>query len=259
MKEKKYLVTVTNDDIKKLKVKNVNFLFPLQDLCVGYSNTYKITQIDKGNSFIFVNRILDKSGIKILENTLKDISSKIIGICFTDLGVIEVVKRLNLNIKLIYMQNHNTTNVRSINYYLEIVDSLLISTDITKNEIINILDKTNKPLIIPFFMLVDVMYSRRKLLSNFSSKFDLPKKNEIVLKEPISNQEFLAIENEYGTMIFIDYRELNHENILYYYINPIGLNNDDVLKILNDENIEQMTTLGFLNNKTYYNLKEVSK
>lgn len=259
MKTNNFLITVTNDEIKKLKVKGLNFLFPILGYSVGYTKYYKIEEIDIADSFIYINRILDKETIIKLENDLKKLPKNIVGICFTDLGVLQIVKKLNLDLKLIYMQNHNTTNVVSINYYLENVDSVLISTDITKEEIYNILDKVNKPLVLPYFMLVDVMYSRRKLLSNFQEEFNLPKNEKIELSEKISKKDFISIENEYGTMIydkeFIDYRELKHENILYYYINPIDLSCEQVEKIINGEDISVLVGDGFLNQKTYYRLK----
>lgn len=260
MKTNKYLITVVNDKIKKLKVKGINFLFPVEGLSVGYSKTYKISEIDRENSFLYINRILDHTAIESLEKILKNLPENIIGICFTDLGVIELVKKLNLNVELIYMQNHNTTNAISINYYLEDVDSLLISTDITEEEIYSILDHAKKPLVVPFFMLVDAMYSRRNLLSNFNEEFHLPKTNQNILTEPMTKNEFLIVENEYGTMLydkkFIDYRKIKHENILYYYINPIGLTIDDVEKVINGKQIDNFSHTGFLNRKTYYNLKE---
>ena len=259
VKTNNFLITVTSDEIKNMKVKGLNFLFPILGYSVGYTKYYKLDEIDIAGSFIYINRILDKEAIIKLENDLKKLSKNIIGICFTDLGVIQIVKKLNLDLKLIYMQNHNTTNFVSINYYLENIDSVLVSTDITKEEIMDILDNADKPLVLPYFMLVDVMYSRRKLLSNFQNEFNLTKNEKIELNEKISKKNFISIENEYGTMVydkeFIDYRAFKYENILYYYINPIGLTSDEVKKIINGEDISVLVGDGFLNKKTYYRLK----
>lgn len=261
MMENKYLITVTNKELLDLKVKNVNFLFPIQKYCVGYRETFNLEEINLPNSYIFLNRIFDDKSIMDLKKDLENINSNIIGICFTDLGVLQVVKELNLNLKLIYMQSHNTTNYVSINYYLEDVDSVLISTDITNDEIMNILDKSNKPLVVPYFGLADAMYSRRKLLSNFQEEFAIDKNNLEVLKEPISNMEFKVVENEYGTMFFankyIDYRSIKHDNILFYYINPIGLDKNMVNDIINGVDMSEISDSGFLNKETIYRLKEL--
>lgn len=256
----KYLITVTNKEILDLKVKNINFLFPVQDYSVGYKLCFKIKEIKAPNAFLFINRILDCNSIAKLKEELKELPKNIVGICFTDLGVFQILKELKIEVKLIYMQNHNTTNAISINYYLEYVDSVLISTDITKEEIMAILNQAKKPLVIPYFMLVDCMYSRRTLLSNFAEEFHMPKKQEEILQEPISNNEFKAVENEWGTVLyakkFIDYRNLQHENILYYYINPIDLTKEEVEKIIKQEDVLHKSDTGFLSKKTYYRLKE---
>lgn len=263
MKTNKYLLVVTHPEIRNLKVKNVNFLFPMEGYSVGFTNTYSLTHIKEENAYLYCNRIFDNCSLQSLKKDLQNLPKNIKGICFTDLGVLQLLKELSLPIEYIYMQNHNTTNAFSVNYYLEEVDSLLLSTDITKEEMLTILDQASKPLVVPYFMLVDAMYSRRKLLSNFEEEFHLPKTETITLQEPISKEAFLGVENEFGTMIYhqkyIDYRNIKHKNILYYYINPVGLTKEMVEKILCGEQIEKETHDGFLTQETYYCLKEVDK
>ncbi len=257
-KQNNYLV-VYNDNIKDLEDNNITFIFPIKEYSVGFPDTYNLDDVIP-NSFILINRILDDKGIEKLKKDLKNFNKNIIGICFTDLGIINLIK--NLGLKLIYMQNHNTTNYKSVNYYLNYVDSLIVSTDITREEIIKILDNTNKKLVVPYFMLVDVLYSRRNLLTNYTQEFNLKYKNMMELKESNSNTDFLAVENEYGTVIypkkFIDYRSIKHNNILFYYINPLGLSKNELKDILNGKKFLN-SNLGFLETPTYYDLKEVPK
>lgn len=259
MMERKFLVVVASKEMVKLKVKNVNFLFPVKDFSVGFLNTYQIEEIQILESYLYINRIFDCQGIRELEELLKRTTKYIKGICFTDLGVLNLVKKLNLSLELIYMQSHNTTNVESINYYLEYVDSVLVSTDITKEEILTILEHAKKPLVVPFFSLVDAMYSRRTLLNNYQNHFGLPKKQEEVLTEEGTKKEFIAIENDYGTVLyakkFIDYREIEHPNIYYSFINPMHLSTEEVEKIINYEEIDVAKDTGFLHQETYYRLK----
>lgn len=260
MKTNNYLIVVTNEDLLELKVKNISFLFPVTYYSVGFLKTFKLEEIQTPHAYLYINRILDKKAIQNLKEDLKKIPSCVEGICFTDLGVMGIVKELNLQIKLIYMQNHNTTNALSINAYLEYLDSVLISTDITEKEMKTILDVATKPLIIPYFSLVEVMYSRRALLSNYNENFGYSKRQEEILHEGISNQDFLAIENAYGTILytkkFIDYRNIEHENIMYRYINPLGLTKDAIESVLNGEDFSSISDTGFLYKETYYRLKE---
>ena len=263
MKEKSFLIVVTEKDILKLKVKNINFLFPVKDFSVGFLNTYDIDTITTPNAYLYINRILDNKDIKKLEKILATLKPNIKGICFTDLGIINLAKKLKLSLELIYMQSHNTTNYVSVNYYLDYVDSLLVSTDITENEILSILDHAKKKLVIPYFSLIETMYSRRTLLKNYQKYFALPNKQEETLIEENSKKEFLAIENEYGTVLyakkFIDYRFIEHENILYYFINPMHLKQKDVKRILEGKEIAVDKDTGFLHQETYYRLKEEEK
>ncbi len=255
-----YLIVVTNEELLNLKVKNINFLFPMKEYSVGFLKTFSKEEIQTPNAYLYINRILDKDAILNLKKDLGMLPKNIRGICFTDLGIINIVKELNLKVKLIYMQNHNTTNAVSINYYLEYVDSVFLSTDITKEEIVCILDQATKPLVMPYLSFVEVMYSRRTLLSNYDEHFGYVPNKEEVLHEGISNQDFLAIENEYGTVLyakkFIDYRSIEHQNILYRYINPLGLTYEEVESILKGEDLSKISNTGFLDKETYYVLKE---
>lgn len=261
VEENNYLISV-NDNLLDMEFNNVNFLFPIKNYSVGFKDYYNLEDIKHKNSYILINRYLDKEGIDNLIKDLKNINENIIGICFNDLGVLEIIKNLKLDLKLIYMNNHNTTNKETINYFLEYVDSVLISTDITKDEIDIILNNTKKPLVLPFFGLIEVMSSRRTLLANFQKEFNLPKNNEVVIKESISDTDFRVIENVYGTSFYKDkylyYQNIKHHNILFYYINGLNLDKDIVKKIINNEDILN-TDIGFLNTKTYYRLKEETK
>ncbi len=262
MKTNNFLVVVTDLEFLDLNVNSsIHFLFPVLGYSVGFPKTFSFAEIKVPHSYLYINRILENESIETLKKKLMSCSNEnIVGICFSDLGVYQIVKELGLNFQLFYMQNHSTTNVHSINYYLEYVDSVLVSTDITREEIDAILHHASKPLIVPFFALVDAMYSRRKLLSNFQEEFELEKKCEEVLHESISQNEFRAIENEYGTILYankyIDYRNIIHPNILYYYINPLGLDKKTLLKVIQGEEILEICDSGFLDRKTYYRLKE---
>lgn len=259
MKQNKYLIVVADEELLELKVKNINFLFPITEYSVGFPTTFSIEEINSPNAFLYINRILDKKSMEKLKKDLLDLKKNIMGICFTDLGILGLVKEMGLNLQLIYMQNHNTTNKLSIKYYLEYVDSVLVSTDITKEEIMTILDATTKPLVVPYFSLVDAMYSRRTLLTNYGENFGVKIKKMANLHEDITGLDFVGVENSYGTVLyykkFIDYRKIEHSNILYRFVNPLGLDKNTVEKILYGDDFSNSDT-GFLYKETYYLLRE---
>ncbi len=265
MKANNFLVTVNNleiiNDLKKVGVST--FLFPLKGYTVGFPNTFEISEIKEDNAYIFINRILPSDEIDDLKEILHNLPNNIKGIMFDDLGVLEIVKNLDKE-KILYL-NHFGTNYESINHFLEFVDSMIISTDITKEEIETILSKTNKPLVLYAFGYVPVMYSRRTLLTNFNKQFNLENKNTANIKDKMANNKFIAFENEYGTVLYHNIPsnslEIKHSNILYNLVNTAFLSDSEVIdlfnSIINNKEINITHDRGFLDRPTIYKLKDV--
>ena len=86
------LVTVTNKEIlSKLKKEDVTKVYPLRFFSVGYNEYFDISEID---DFCLINRILTDDDLDKLDNILKN--SNIKGILFDDLGVLDIIKNLNI-------------------------------------------------------------------------------------------------------------------------------------------------------------------
>ena len=266
MNPNKFLVTIEKleeiDLYKKARV--TNFLFPLKGFCVGIPNTFALEEIKEG--YLYINQILDSESYQKLKRILKNITEKIKGIVFEDFGVITLAKELNLSQKLILYQTHFATNAKSINENLKFVDSIVIGTDITKEEMEQILEYTKKPLVHLLYGFIPAMYSRRTLLTNFAKEFQLTPKSDVWLEETISKKRFRAVENELGTMIYND-KYLNAQNhqlddnkIFLYFIHPLFLRTQEKMKIIDDlvrnqKRDEKWEDEGFLNTKTIYRLK----
>ena len=151
------LVTVTSNTISD-KLKNnedIMLLYPLKSYTVGYPITFDIKDID---GFVLINRILDDFDLDELDTILHK-KNNIKGIVFDDLGILDIIS--DLNITKILLINHYGNNTRSINYYLEYTDSVVVSSDITKEEIKEIVKNTIKPVVVNVFGMKDLMYSRR--------------------------------------------------------------------------------------------------
>lgn len=252
------LFTVTNLDlIEKLKGLGINnFVYPLTFFCVGMPNTFELKDIKENNAYLYINRILDSKDINKLDEILHNLPSNIKGIIFDDLGILEICKDLNLE-KILYLSHFNT-NYKSINYYFDYVDDIIVSTDITEEEIDEIIKKSNKKVSLFVFGLVSSMYSRRTLLTNYSLEFNLDVKTTKDLN--IKDKKFIGVENEFGTMIyhypyFNGKRLLNKDvHFLFYY--PILLEDDKVLEIAKNNFDVVETDNGFLDTKTIYKIKK---
>ena len=261
MKKEKILINIENladfDKYKKIGINN--FLFAVDYFSIGY-NIFKLEDIKKldCNKYLLINRVfntLDVDKFKVFVRDLEDID----GIVFEDISVFNILKDSNL--KLIWNQNHFATNYSSINYWLELVDSAIISNELTKNEVSLILDKSVKPLVLNVFGKNSIMYSRRTLLSNFNTKFNLVKNKNIILNENITNNEFLVKENNKGTIFFnntyfnlIPYiNNFDDKKILFYLINTHDLEFEDIFDVI-DNNSSLLCDDGFMNRKTIYKL-----
>lgn len=258
---KNSIVVVADDnDISKFKEVGYNtFLFPFKGYCVGFDNYYDLNDIVESNSYLYINRILTNEDINNLKVLLFNVSSNIKGVFFQDLGLIEVLKDTKL--EKILFSHHLTTNYKSINYYLNFVDSVVLSTDITIDEMKEIINVSSKKICIYKFGLVPIMYSRRTLVTNYKNFYNINDNIEEI-NEPIKNMNFRIVENEYGTVIYPKKFYLNNEidgdKVLFNIINPYKLSGDELEGLFNGK-FDMDILDGFLHTKTIYKLppKEV--
>lgn len=257
MKTNKILITITDIDLIKEyeKLGIYNYVFPLKGFTVGIPNTFLSSEINY-NGFIYINRILDNKGIDDLKSIKEDIlnNKNIIGIIFDDLGVYEVFKDTKLE-KILFL-THGMNNKLDVNIYLKLVDSVILSTDLTYQELSRIVDYNNNVSIFTFG-LISTMYSRRYLIKNYCDFYNLDYKNPLSISN--TNIEFIMYENVYGTLIY-NSSYLYDENLFkldckYYFYNPIFLSNKDILDVLNN-NININTSTHFLYKETIFKVKE---
>ena len=255
---KNKLVTVINREIiNDLRgINGVDLLYPLKSFCVGYEIEFSIDEID---GYILVNRILEDKDLNLLEKLLANSKAK--GMVFDDLGIIEIVKDLPMT--KILLLDHIATNYESINYYLEYVDSVIVTNDLNKDEIEEILKKANKPLVVNVFGLKTLMYSRRLLLSNYAIFHNL--KIERKIDATISPLKyFKIIENDYGTKFyagkyFNGLELLNYSNVLFYWYDLIDLEPDKILSLIKDNKIDDINSdMLFLDKPTIYKVSDIN-
>ncbi|MDE5539375.1 MAG: U32 family peptidase [Bacilli bacterium] len=264
MTKNNILLLVNNQSIvEKLKSESsITFLFPVERFCVGFPTTFKVKDI-KGSAFIFINRILDNDSIEEFRDFILHLPDNIKGIVFDDIGILNILLKENISITKILFLNHFNCNYESINAYLEYVDSVVVSTDLNISEIDEILAHAKKKLVLYTFGHMNIMYSRRTLLSNYNKHFNKGVPALSLLDEGISHQKFKIIENEYGTVIYTE-RPFNglalrgKKGVLYHLINTVFLNDDEILKILHSKsNLEDEYPYKYLSTeKMIVKLKE---
>lgn len=247
------LVTVTNKDYEALKGEDITLVFPLKDFCVGYEYYFEIEEIE---DFVLVNRILNDEELNKLEVILKN--SKIKGILFDDLGIIDIVAKLD--IKKILILDHLANNTKSVNYYLEYVDSVVVSSDLEESEIRKIVANANKEVVVYVFGLKGLMYSRRNLVSNYEKYHHLEEKS--VLDSSIDGKYFKVIDSEFGTKFYAyPYYDgsslLDLDNVSYVWYDPILLGIEDTKRVLKKDFKDIETSKIFLTKKTVYKVGDL--
>lgn len=82
----------------------------------------------------------------------------------------------------------------------------------------------------------------------------------------VTHVRFRAIENEYGTVMYSDKifngkELLDLDNVLYFYVNSMMVEHNELMDYLKDMNRDRnnMEDDGFLNKETIYKLKERNK
>lgn len=259
-----YLLMVTNDTIvSKLKEEsNITFLFPMEGFTVGFPRTFSLKEITVDHAFLFVNRLFNSKEIDALKDFIRDLPNNIEGIVFDDIGVLQVLNIVPNHLTKILFLNHFNCNYKSINTYLDYVDSVVVSTDITEEETQEILAQAKKELVIYTFGYVNIMYSKRLLLTNYNKHFQ----REVSSVSTITNdlkQSFKIVENSHGTVIYtgepfngLYYR--NCSNVLYYFINSLFLSDEEVVEIIHsDANLQEKYPYRYLSDKdTIVRIKE---
>lgn len=191
---------------------------------------------------------------------MKDKFTKFKGIIYEDIAVFNIFKDTDL--ELIWFQNHFQTNYESINFWLNHgCTSSIISNELTKDEIITIVDKATKPLVLNILAKNQIMYSRRTLLTNFNQYNNLSDYNDMTLIENNTNNNFFARESKSGTIIYnnayFNYVSLMNilpdEKIKFYLVMNLDLTPSEIKEILDGK---EFGTDGFLNKKTVYRMSE---
>ena len=261
--------TNTKELSKYLKFTN-SFIIGVKNFSVNYFEL-DILEIEKLlneyhniNLFVAINKNIFNEDIKDLESILIKLSKlNIKGILFYDISILSIVKRLNLNIDLVYHQTHLVTNYNIVNFYKDLgCKYAYLSTEITEDEMNEISDKSNTNLMALFIGRIIISHSKRKLVSNYylNRKKEDYKLNNIInqvnedtkyyIKEDKLGTNILTYDILNGTKSFIKLKDK-----LKYGILDNNLIDDSIfLKVLN-------LYYDYLNNKINDNkfINDVSK
>lgn len=222
---------------------NINgFFLGIENYSINFNNYVKMSDLEKkinyiknNNKEIYVsfNKLYYDKDVKKLKNIIKKISKlNIDGIIFCDVGIYNIVKELNINIKLIWDSYHLGTNYKTVNFwYNRGVSASLLSTEITIDEIIEINKNSNANIGVVLYGYLNMVTSSRSLLTNY---FEFIKKN-------IKSNKYYVVDNDNKYPVVEENRETNIfsnkvlNGIKYF---PILIKNNIDFIVLNDYMID---------------------
>ena len=286
----KLIVELSNKNLlnKYLQFNNICYLI------VGYEGlSFNSCAKFSFDEIIEINKLLKKTNVKLILNAerlftdkqlnkLDDLIKKGFFACFeyitySDFGIKIYLENKGLNIKYIFRASTYLTNSYDVNEYNLINDYVVLSSEISSDELIDLSKNIKKPAIIDLFGKSACFYSRRPLLTNFFKYRGMdndPKKDNYFVVEELRNDYLSIIENEIGTVILepkfhVLIEEINKiENIEFGIISFYNLTQKNMIAVvnaynnfLNDYNIDDF--YGLLNKtnieyyKGAYNIKSV--
>lgn len=131
------------------------------------------------------------------------------GIYFHDLGVYDAAKIYDLNDKLIYDGKTVLCNSLDTAYMLKKVDSVVISRELTLDEINTIVRNNPGKVDLQIFGHVRLSYSKRKFLKNYfkeiNKEYDYLNKETLTIAEEQRDYRFPIMETLDGTYVYSDY------------------------------------------------------
>ena len=247
---------------------------------INIENVNKVTELNKTPILMF-NLMVHPFEIEQLTKELLQFKDFNVLYYITDLGLARILKTNNLISKTIYDPITMITNsLDAANYYSYGFNSIGLSNEITVNDLVKIIDKTNAKVFYQVFGHRLMLHSRRKLVSLYGEKIgrEIDKSNMRIV-EATRNDSYPIIENDKGTYIYRSYlisllKEIKNLNLEYAYLESFNIKTDNYIKVLetfnkylNDEfslnqAIEHLTLLnldikdGFSYQDSIYNKEE---
>lgn len=209
---------------------------------------YDIEEMVKANEKIEVialfNRFFFEQELEQAKHELKSMyDNGIEYVLCTDMGIIELIHELDIDMKVIYDTDTTMTNIEDIKFMLENgVHEVVLAREITLEERLDIAKNIQGFLGTHFFGYQLMSTSRRKHLSQYKdlTKIDLNPDAIHFLREKKRDEYYLTIEDQYGTHIYAPkpltmvhtYPQLKEAGINNIYFEVMGANIDDVLFVV---------------------------
>ena len=287
---KKIVIPKSLEQIKNCVNLCDGFIVGFENLSVNMPHYFSFEQIKEIETlcisnnielFVSLNKNIHNEELEFLKNTLIKLSKlKISGIMFYDIAIVNLTKDLNLNLNLIWNQEHLVTNYNTINYWCRNgVYGSYLSSELTKEEILKIRNMTNCPLILNVFGYIPMFTSKRPLVLNYLSKFNLSDNSAINYLEkenniyPIVSDNVTTVYSSKILNLSLELFELSESGIDYFVFNSFNISDTvfyEIMNLFNELSMENKRDIfnkinmllnyeidtGFLYKNTVYKVKK---
>ena len=215
--------------------------------------------------FVSLNKLMHNSDLDYLRKVLFKLKDKNVRILFYDMAVYNIAREYDMVDKLVICQDHLNASVLSNKFYLKRgIKASYITSDITKEELLEIKDKSGMEIFFLGYGYAPIFYSRRYLVSNYLKYINESDKGNNYQIVSDTDVTYPIEEEEFGTTIYtekpinlINYLEdLKDIDYLVLKSNKIDMDefNKMVDKFINREHVDN-DYIGFFNKKTIYRVK----
>ncbi len=206
------------------KIPSVKYLLiGIENCSLSSAHEFNLTELElinkkiKDSNFkLMVNleKIWSEHELNKLELLLEQLEQLNIAFyTYSDVGVYQLLCTKNLKAKTIFRAPTYLVNIADLKLYGELNQYLVLGTEISSQELIELGRCFNQPLIVDLFAKTECFYSRRKLLSRYfeyRNQDNNPCKNTYLIKEELREELQSIIEDETGTHIYDE----NHHYLL---------------------------------------------
>ena len=163
---------ILNKDIKGiiLGIKSLS-IYPLE---LDIDSIIEIKNNTDKKVYVIINKMIHNNDLDIVRNVLNKINnSNIDGIIFYDLGVFNIIKKMNINKELILSMEHLNASINSHLFYKKRgITGSIVTNDITYKEVLDIKSNTNMNIFYTVYGYLPIFYSRRSLITNYFKYID---------------------------------------------------------------------------------------
>lgn len=160
--------------------------------------------------YLSLNRIIHEEELSLLYDFLAQVHPLVDGIYFNDLSILHYAKKLGINSKCLFNPDTLMTNNLDCQFYLnQGLKGLVLSKEITLEEILDILAKCTPQLDLIIHGRLNMSYSKRHFLKSYFNYLNKSKtilnQTNLRLQESTREELMPILEEESGTSIYTDF------------------------------------------------------